>query len=303
MGIRFQRKMLYSSAILRVGDIRWMPEDGAASEEFTSPLSEITLQREGLFQKDQGRRRVACDPGTLVLFDHRETYRIRHPVRVPCACTALLLAPRTLGDIVRGLGTGVDVDRAADGRLTAALDSDQVPCDSEVTALHGALFAAARRGDDPLEVEELGLRIAGRVIGAALRDGGRVPRRRTARPGTSRAHADCVQAVRELLCARYRGRLTLGEIAASVHCAPTHLCELFKARTGLTIHRYLTRLRLAASLEPIAEERVPLARLAVDLGFSSHSHFTTSFRREFGLQPSRLRRRMGGRTLVRNRRS
>ena len=39
--------------------------------------------------------------------------------------------------------------------------------------------------------------------------------------------------------------------------------------------------------------------MAVDLGFSSHSHFTTSFRREFGVQPSRLRQQSGGPALVR----
>jgi AraC-like DNA-binding protein len=34
-----------------------------------------------------------------------------------------------------------------------------------------------------------------------------------------------------------------------------------------------------------------IARLAVDLGFSNHSHLTTSFRREFGFTPSKWRER------------
>jgi AraC-like DNA-binding protein len=32
-----------------------------------------------------------------------------------------------------------------------------------------------------------------------------------------------------------------------------------------------------------------LTRLALDLGYSSHSHFTASFRRAFGLTPSAAR--------------
>ncbi len=55
------------------------------------------------------------------------------------------------------------------------------------------------------------------------------------------------------------------------------------------MHRYLTRLRLRAALEKLAEPRVDLTVLALDVGFSSHSHFTRSFQREFGLAPSQAR--------------
>lgn len=62
---------------------------------------------------------------------------------------------------------------------------------------------------------------------------------------------------------------------------------------GTTIHDYLRRQRLRAALEPLAETSTDLARLALDLGFSSHSHFTGAFRREFGRTPSPARDRLG----------
>jgi AraC-like DNA-binding protein len=49
------------------------------------------------------------------------------------------------------------------------------------------------------------------------------------------------------------------------------------------------RLRLRASLERLAAGAVDLTALALELGFSSHSHFTDSFRKEFGCTPSAIR--------------
>jgi AraC family transcriptional regulator len=47
----------------------------------------------------------------------------------------------------------------------------------------------------------------------------------------------------------------------------------------------LLRLRLAAALQRIAGGESDLARLAVDLGFSHHSHFTARFHSVFGCTP------------------
>jgi AraC-like DNA-binding protein len=52
------------------------------------------------------------------------------------------------------------------------------------------------------------------------------------------------------------------------------------------VNRFLHRLRLRAALEELPECRGDITRLALDLGYSSHSHFTYAFRREFGVPPS-----------------
>jgi AraC-like DNA-binding protein len=65
----------------------------------------------------------------------------------------------------------------------------------------------------------------------------------------------------------------------------------------MPIHRYLTLLRLRASLDRLAEGASNLTALALEFGFSSHSHFADAFRREFGRTPSDVRRNAGRRTL------
>jgi AraC-like DNA-binding protein len=81
--------------------------------------------------------------------------------------------------------------------------------------------------------------------------------------------------------------LTLSTLSARLGCSPFHLCRVFREATGKTLHGYQTDLRLRAALEAI-EGGARLTDVALEAGFSSHSHFTLAFRRAFGVPPSRV---------------
>ena len=76
--------------------------------------------------------------------------------------------------------------------------------------------------------------------------------------------------------------------------SPAYLTHLFRQVEGIPLHRYLTQLRLARALAelPHADD---LTTLALDVGFSSHSHFSASFQRAFRITPSEFRRTLRGR--------
>jgi AraC-like DNA-binding protein len=86
----------------------------------------------------------------------------------------------------------------------------------------------------------------------------------------------------------------IGSLAREVGCSPYHLARLFRRATGTSIHQYLLRLRLAIALGRLAQGETDLGRLAADLGFAHHSHFSASFRRIFGLTPTQARRSLTG---------
>ena len=98
-----------------------------------------------------------------------------------------------------------------------------------------------------------------------------------------------VEATKETLASRPDARVSLSELAQAVECSPFHLSRIFREHVGLPVYQYLLRLRLAIALDRIVEDGANLSGLAFDLGFSSHSHLTTSFRRLFGVTPSTLR--------------
>ena len=83
--------------------------------------------------------------------------------------------------------------------------------------------------------------------------------------------------------------LSLHELAARLSVSPFHLARVFRRRTWYSLHAYRTQLRLRLALERLPESRGALTSLAFELGFASHSHFTDTFRREFGVPPSVVR--------------
>jgi AraC family transcriptional regulator len=141
---------------------------------------------------------------------------------------------------------------------------------------------------DPLLVEETALRILERVVASAY--GSRAGSPPTARRGP---REELVERTKAVIATRAQEPLSLQTIAGEVGSSVFHLCRTFRRGTGSTLHGYLTQVRLRLAIERLLEESVPLTELALDLGFSSHSHFTAAFRRTFGQPPSRLRRPRG----------
>jgi AraC family transcriptional regulator len=117
--------------------------------------------------------------------------------------------------------------------------------------------------------------------------------RKQRRNGTEADHAERAEAVKSYLAGRLGERVKLEEVARAVHASPFHLARVFQQRTDVPIHRYLTQLRLRAALERLADGTDDLTRLALELGFSSHSHFTDAFRRALRRTPSEARNDTG----------
>jgi len=97
-----------------------------------------------------------------------------------------------------------------------------------------------------------------------------------------------VEKAKELLHIRAAERLSLSEIAKDVGVSPVYLTQEFARSEGTPLYRYQLNLKLTRSLL-LLRECDDITGLALDLGFSSHSHFTAEFRRAFGLPPSRYR--------------
>jgi AraC-like DNA-binding protein len=85
-------------------------------------------------------------------------------------------------------------------------------------------------------------------------------------------------------------RWRLNDVADAACCSLFHLARSFRKHTGLSLHGYRQRLRLAAALQRLEEGERDLAALAHDLGYSSQSHMGSAFARDIGVTPSEARR-------------
>ena len=83
--------------------------------------------------------------------------------------------------------------------------------------------------------------------------------------------------------------LQLVDRAGRFGCSPFHLSRTFHGTVGMNLRRYVTRLRARLAAERLAAGARDLTGLALQLGYFDHSHFTRSFRNEWGIPPSRFR--------------
>lgn len=82
----------------------------------------------------------------------------------------------------------------------------------------------------------------------------------------------------------------LFEMGPLVGLTPSHFARKFRRTVGLSLHRFVVYRRVQASFSPLRAGEIPLARLAIDLGFSSQSHFTRLFGELTGMTPAKYRR-------------
>ena len=82
----------------------------------------------------------------------------------------------------------------------------------------------------------------------------------------------------------------LSDMSMLVGLSPSHFAKKFRQSTGLSLHRFINRRRIRASLEMLKRQSQPLAQVALELGFSSQSHFTRLFSDLAGMTPARYRK-------------
>lgn len=90
--------------------------------------------------------------------------------------------------------------------------------------------------------------------------------------------------------AHLRNPPSLGDLALLAGRSPSHFAKKFRHSTGLSVHRFINRRRVQASLHLLKTGSLPLAHVALELGFSSQSHFTRLFSEMTGMTPARYRK-------------
>ena len=77
----------------------------------------------------------------------------------------------------------------------------------------------------------------------------------------------------------------LEEIGRAVGCSPFHLSRTFSTATGMTIPRYLRQLRMERAAELLRSGNFNVTEAALEVGYSSLSHFSQAFHDTFGCCP------------------
>ncbi len=308
---RCHTHVLHRGKLATVADVQCDVPTSPPGPERHASAHQLVFVRTGVFLKHdgaRGQRTLVAEPAHVLLVNRDEPYRTSHPADGGDACTTLTFPAAVALDAVRSL------DRRAGERPGTPFSFPHAPLTAEAAlslrALrrllrprmarvpaapgHGpdtapvgwsdGIAAAAATAGRALRIEEEALSLLARV----LRDGYSVRGVRLScrRADTARGRRELVERAKAVLAADPGRRHTLAELAGDMAISPFHLTRVFREITGMPMHQYLLRLRLATSLERLDAGDTNLSALALALGFSSHSHFSAAFRKAFGITPT-----------------
>jgi AraC family transcriptional regulator len=94
---------------------------------------------------------------------------------------------------------------------------------------------------------------------------------------------------RELLHDRCSDALQITEMAQQLGVHPVYFARAFRQVFRCTPGEYRTRCRLRDALALMQNAGIPLSEIALRAGFFDQSHFSTSFRKHFGMAPRAYR--------------
>jgi AraC family transcriptional regulator len=114
-------------------------------------------------------------------------------------------------------------------------------------------------------------------------------RARTA-PGAAHQSPGWLGEARALLHDRYREHLRVTDIAGAVGVHPVHLTRVFRLHYGTSVGAYARGLRLSWAAGRLRDSGDSIAQIALAAGFFDQSHFTRSFKRQFGVTPLAYRK-------------
>jgi AraC-like DNA-binding protein len=77
----------------------------------------------------------------------------------------------------------------------------------------------------------------------------------------------------------------LEELGKKIGCSHFYLSRIFSAQTGQTITQYLRQLRMERAAELLKSREYNVTEVALEVGYSSLSHFSAAFQETFGCCP------------------
>ena len=267
----FTAQPLLNSSAVCLWDVSCKGSRREESAEESVAATQLVFPYRGIYVRHVGHDQAVAEVNQVLFFNAAEGYRVSHPVDGGDASLALVigepilreLAPRAL------LREGVAL----------AFRTQRLRIDARAQALVALLRHSLRRNlAEPLEAESLALTLVQRALGP----------RTTHAAGASVGRQKLVDRIKLTLARDLTRRWTLAEIAAEVRGSPVYLTQVFQQVEGLPLYRYQLRLRLARALD-LLPHYDDLTALSLDLGFSSHSHFSAAFRATYGRSPSEFR--------------
>ena len=265
-------KLLLDTATANVRDVVCSGECRHPSPAECAQSTFLVFPYRGVYVRHVGRHDSVAEGNQVVFFNKAEDYCISHPVEGGDACLSVGVAEHWLEELAP--------KEEMRGGDELAFRRQRRRIDARTQALVATLrYSLDRHVAETLEAETLTLTLIRTALGERTSHATRA----------SIGRQKLVDRAKLLLSSDPARRWTLGDIGAAIGVSPVYLTQVFQQVEGMPLYRYQLRLRLARALDLLGRYE-DLTTLSMDLGFSSHSHFSSAFRQTYGRTPAEFQR-------------
>lgn len=279
---------MFDTGLFRIGTFRAAPSHPRFHD--SGPITQhlFVFPRTAVAIRHEGKRPFIASPNVVTFYNRGELYRRETVEPVGDVCEWFAPRPSLLAQAVA-------LFNPARGEQSAPFEFSHGPSDARDYLLQRLVFRHVVHSPpeeiDRLLIDEAMTGVLQRLLARVYRARGAEEVRLLPHP----RHQELVEEFKATLALRFRDNLSLAELASVVGSSPFHLSRVFRTCEGGTIHHYRHQWRLRKSLELLAAGEGDITDVGLDLGFSSHSHFTAAFHAAFDLVPSAFRRSASGR--------
>lgn len=104
-------------------------------------------------------------------------------------------------------------------------------------------------------------------------------------------YSDTVSSAVRYVQKNYQNRISLNEVANTVHLNPTYLSHVFHKETGITFSEYLMSCRINKAKELLIHSNTKVKEIGALSGFSDHRNFIKMFKKITGMTPQEYRKK------------
>jgi AraC family transcriptional regulator len=267
--------------MLTIRHVECRPADQNCGEVEHSDADVVVLPLRGAFVKHiVSGKKLLAEPSQAVFFAAGRPYRVSHEVASSDDSLALEFSPDILREVL--------ANTTATDNLHS-IEANSLLAPHTIAARTLLYWRLKHQFAESIEIEETSL---GLISSAFIRAR---CNKKSSKPKVSR-RSQKVQAARIALIQNPEQKWTLSDLSKKVNSSPYHLTRIFREELGIPLHQYQLRMRIAKSVNALLDTKDDVTSIALDSGFSSHSHFTSAFRQTVGISPTEFRRSANSQT-------
>jgi AraC family transcriptional regulator len=270
---------LYKSDFYRILDFKCRCTDCRTSKPEYSQSFSISFVRKGNFLFNAYRNSLDSYTGCVLITKPWYERTVTHVHTVPDECTIFDFTNIFFDEIKESYSS-------LNFLFNNDIHSSLVKTDAEAEVLHRKVLSQVfTKNVEKLTMDSMVVDILENIVGKV----GHVKKQNQLPASLKKHHLTTVENAKEYMLQNYQLDISLLELARHCHVSPFHFSRIFKKITSYSPHQFLTAIRLKNSELLIKETAAPIIDIALQSGFNSVEHFTTSFTQKFGFSPAAYR--------------